>query len=113
VPLWPLWLPVLEVLHEERDAAIDAAPSEVASIADLWLRHARPGWPSRDRAADIGLAVGRFILEKSQEDRHFDEKLEAVLWRCTLAVGAVAADGVLDLIGPALETTDGPTDPFA
>ena len=113
VPLWPLWLPVLEVLHEERDAAIDAAPSEVASIADLWLRHARPGCPSRDRAADIGLAVGRFILEKSQEDRHFDEKLEAVLWRCTLAVGAVAADGVLDLIGPALETTDGPTDPFA
>ena len=106
VPLWPMWLPVLELLDRHRDDAIAAATSQVATAADLWLRVTRHGWPSRDRAAAIALAVGRYVLQMNTEGSFLDDKLEAALWRCALASGAVEPRALVDLVVPALEAPD-------
>jgi hypothetical protein len=102
LPLWPLWLPVLGVLHEHRDAALEGALAQVASAADLWLRHSGPDWPLRAQAADLALAVGRLLIDKSTSGWVFDDELEARLWRSALAAGSVDPAALLSLVAPPL-----------
>ena len=110
VPLWPLWLPVLDVLRAHSEAAIAAAPAQVAAVADLWLRHAGLSWPMRDAAEDLALAIGRYVVERLQAGGSFEDKLEAALWRSTIAAGAVSPGAVLEFLAPLLDATPRPDD---
>lgn len=103
VPLWPLWIPLVELLYEHRDVAIDLAVGEVAAIVDLWLRRVCPGRVFCERTSALAIEIGRFVLAESESGVFFEAELEESLWRCVLAAGAVEPQAVLDLIGPALE----------
>ncbi|WP_320065486.1 hypothetical protein [Micromonospora sp. RTGN7] len=106
LPVWPLWLPVLRVLAAEHETAVATAATGVAAIADLWLRHAPDTWPARDQAAVIGLAVGRHIVAHIDGGGFFDDTVEAVLWRCVIAAGAVEPDAVATFLDALLPPVD-------
>lgn len=103
VPIWALWLPVIELLVAQRDQAIELAPKQTAAIADLWLRTSEPGWPLRREAAELGLAIGRFIIARVTDGWSFDDDLEQELYRACLAGGAELPEKVVALLSGALE----------
>jgi hypothetical protein len=106
LPVWPLWLPVLRVLAAEQETAIASAATEVAAIADLWLRRTPDTWPARDQAAAIGLAIGQHIVAHFDGGGFFDDRAEAVLWRCVIAAGAVEPDAVATFLDTLLPPFD-------
>ncbi|MGO9790236.1 MAG: hypothetical protein ACLP8S_12290 [Solirubrobacteraceae bacterium] len=99
LPLWPVWLPMLDHLHRNAEEAIRAAPSEIAAVAELWLRSSEPGWPGRAQAAEIALALGGFLVEH-QRTGWYDR--EAKLWRAVLAAGGERPAQLLELCEPIL-----------
>jgi hypothetical protein len=83
VPIWSLWPPVITVIAAHAYEAVNAAPLQVADVADRWLRAPYPHLPARAEAAQIGLALGRYAAEGHYFDR--DDKVK--LWRAFLAAG--------------------------
>jgi hypothetical protein len=110
VPVWPLWPAVLTVLAARADQAIELASEMVARIAALWLHFSAEGWPARPAAAELGLAIGRFVIEQRSGGAYFDEDLELVLYRAALAAGAVKSQQTVDLLGAALCVPQGELD---
>ncbi len=104
VPIWALWLPVIEVLVAHRDQAIELALKQTAAIGDLWLRTSERGWPLRREAADLALMIGRFVIEHISDGWFFEDELEQELYRACLAAGAELPDDTVALLGDALET---------
>lgn len=105
VPLWPLWPAVLEALVAHEEQAIELASAPVARIADLWLRSSSEAWPARAAAAELGLAVGRFVIEERRRGAHFEDNLELELYRAALAAGAVEPERTVELLGVALDVS--------
>lgn len=106
VPLAPLWPAVLELIDAHREVAISLANREVAEIVDLWLRKACPGDALCVRAAEIAIAIGRFVLTENEAGRSFGEDPEISLWKSVVAAGVVDPAGLLELLLPALEPAE-------
>lgn len=105
IPLWALWPAMLEELAAHAEEAIQLAGPQVAGIADLWLRSSSDGWPSRAAAAELGLAVGRFVIEERTRGAYFEDDLELQLYRAALAAGAVEPEQTVELLGAALHVS--------
>jgi hypothetical protein len=98
-PLWPLWSAMLTQLHDNAVEAIQHAPSEVAAVADLWLRSSEPGWPHRTQAAQIALTLGELLIER-QRTGWYDRASK--LWRTVLAAGGECPTQLLEICEPLL-----------
>ena len=87
VPFWPLWLPVLKVLSQNRNDAICLAPEQTTKIAELWLKYASPSWPLRKEAARILLDATKQVVTKICEEgwRADDELAKNVFSRMPIA----------------------------
>jgi len=107
VPLWPLWIPVLELICENRTVAIELATEEVAVVTETWLRWACPDTVLCERTAEVAIAIGRYLLEQGRAGTIFEEDLERSLWSCVAAAGGVDPAAVSDLILPALREEEG------
>jgi hypothetical protein len=106
MPLWPIWIPFLEVLHEERRVALELADAEVAPVVETWLRFAGPDARGSDLAAEIALDCGRFVREQSEAGTHFEDKLEKVLWSAALSAGSVDPAAVVEMFIAALSSDE-------
>ena len=106
VPLWPIWIPFLEVLHEERATAIELADAEVAPVVETWLRFAGPDTKGSDLAADIALDCGRFVREQGEAGTSFEDKLEKSLWSAALSAGSVNPAAVIEMFISALSSDE-------
>src|SRR5437764_725521 len=67
-PIWPLWVPALQVLAEHRDEVVALAPTSAAQVAALWLERTPEDWPLRTEAAQIVLAHGNQMYELKRGD---------------------------------------------
>ena len=105
IPLWPLWPAMLEELSAHAEEATQLAGPQVAGIADLWLRSSSDGWPARAAAGELGLAVGRFIIDERASGAYFEDELELQLYRAALAAGAVEPEQTVELLGSALHVS--------
>jgi hypothetical protein len=106
MPLWPIWIPFLEVLHEERRVALELAEAEVAPVVETWLRFAGPNARGSDLAAEIALDCGRFVREQSEAGTHFEDKLEKALWSAALSAGSVDPAAVIEMFISALSSDE-------
>lgn len=106
VPLWPIWIPFLEVLHEERATAIELADAEVAPMVEAWLQFAGPNAKGSDLAAEIALECGRFLREQSEAGTFFEDKLEKSLWSAALSAGSVDPAAVIEMFISALRSDE-------
>lgn len=106
VPLWPIWIPFLEVLHEERATAIELADAEIAPIVETWLHFAGPDTQGSDLAAEIALDCGRFVREQSEAGAFFEDKLEKSLWSAALSAGSVDPAAVIEMFTSALRSDE-------
>ena len=106
LPLWPLWPPMVEALALHAEQAIELAPPLVARVADLWLRTSSDGWPGREAAAELGLAVGEFVIRERTTGAYFEDDLETELYRSALAAGAVDPKRTVELLAAALTVTE-------
>lgn len=106
VPLWPIWIPFLEVLHEERKVALELADAEVAPVVETWLRFAGPDAKGSDLAAEIALECGRFVREQGEAGTHFEDKLEKSLWSVALSAGSVDPAAVIEMFISALNSDE-------
>lgn len=98
IPFWPLWLPILRVLHENRATSIPLAISEVTHIAELWLRAMGREWPLRDEAAQILLDATSFVVDEiRQKDWHVDGDLCGLVFSRFLTAATVRPDEVAEL----------------
>ena len=70
-PIWPLWVPALQVLAEHRDEVVALAPTSAAQVAALWLERTPKDWPLRAEAAQIALAHGRQMYELKRGDNAY------------------------------------------
>ena len=87
IPVWPLWPPILRVLHMHRGDAIPLATEQITRIADLWLKHSGERWPLRDEAGQILLDATHFAIGEIRKNRwHGNHDMCAnVLARCLTA----------------------------
>jgi hypothetical protein len=106
VPLWPIWIPFLEVLYEERAIALELADAEVAPMVETWLRFAGPGTKGSGLAAEIALDCGRFVREQSEAGTFFEDKLEKSLWSAALSAGSVDPAAVIEMFISALSSDE-------
>jgi hypothetical protein len=106
VPLWPIWVPLLEVLDEHRAEAINLAGGEVAALVAIWLLFAGPRSRGSTEAAQIGLECGRFVRAEAEAGSVFEDKLEEELWKAALAAGALEPEAVLEMFSSALSPAD-------
>jgi hypothetical protein len=106
VPLWPIWIPLLEVLHEERKVALELADAEVAPVVEIWLRFAGPYGKGSDLAAEIALECGRFVREQGEAGTYFGDKLEKSLWSAALSAGSVDPAAVIEMFISALSSDE-------
>lgn len=104
VPLWPIWIPFLEVLYEERAIALELADAEVAPVVETWLRFAGPDTKGSDLAAEIALECGRFVREQGEAGTSFEDKLEKSLWSAALSAGSVDPAAVIEMFISALSS---------
>ncbi len=79
-PFWPLWGPVLILLHNNRAEAIPLSVDEVTQIARLWIENSADDWPLREEAAAILLdatawMIERMRLKSSYSDFEHSEKV--------------------------------------
>lgn len=106
VPLWPIWIPLLEVLYEERTVALELADAEVAPVVETWLRFAGPDAKGSDLAAEIALECGRFVREQGEAGTFFEDKLEKSLWSAALSAGSVDPAAVIEMFTSALRSDE-------
>lgn len=104
LPAWPLWLPVLEVLHEHRAEAIEVAKYRVAEVVGLWLQRSGPRWPLRAEAADIALEVGEALVADLLRGVWYQDDADEVIWRNVILAGGERPDDVAALVERALGT---------
>lgn len=79
-PFWPLWGPVLRLLHKNRAEAIPLSVDEATQIARLWIENSADDWPMREEAAAILLnatawMIERMHLKSSYSDFEHSEKV--------------------------------------
>lgn len=68
-PNWVYWLGVIQFLHANRNTLVTLAPSEVGQVVEMWLKRVPAGWALRREAAELGLMLGRWMLESERADR--------------------------------------------
>ena len=76
VPYPQYWLPLLVVLHEHVAEAAVLAPISVARVALAWLESTRVGWPGRQQAAALAVAVARPFIVGASQDVWFPNRTE-------------------------------------
>ena len=89
-PYWPLWLPMLRLLHGHRTRVVAAAPDEVARLVEMWLAFPQKGSVGREHAADLAILLGRRALG-ALHDNNNDEDRER-FYKCTLAAASERPD---------------------
>lgn len=110
LPFWPLWGPILRLLHEQQEEAVALAPLQIARIASMWLRMTPESWLLRTEAAEVMIAVTEFVIQHSSTGR-FVEELEKEAFAGLLAAAPVFPDLVASR---ALELVErGEASPFA
>lgn len=97
IPYWPLWLPLLAVLHRHADAAVQHAGKAAADLADLWLRSAKFDWPLRREAADLAIRYARQVMDLKSQGVYGFEEVEKAAWRAALAAVRERPDDVEDI----------------
>ena len=98
IPFWPLWLPVLRVLHEHRAEAITLATDQITTIADLWLKTSGDTWPLRNEAAQVLLDATTFVVEEiRQQDWRADSDRCKNVFSRFLTAAIVRPDEVAEL----------------
>lgn len=112
VPYWPYWPDVLAVLHARQDAALSAAPAEVARITEMWLDFAQEGAIGRAEAAELGVLLGQHALNTrgAYGDRDWERERER-FYRCALLAAQERPDAVAHLALTAAERVSRPTSP--
>jgi hypothetical protein len=103
LPIWALWLPVVELLVAHRDQSLELALKQTAEIVDLWLRTSEPGWPLRRDAAEFGLGIGRFVVERLTDGWFLGDEFEQRLYRACLAAGSELPEEVVAFFANALD----------
>ena len=98
IPFWPLWLPVLRVLHEHRAEGISVATDQITKIADLCLKYSSHSWPLRNQAAQILLDATTFVVgEIRQRDWRVDRDICKSVFSRLLTAAKVFPDEVAEL----------------
>ncbi len=112
VPYWPYWLDVLAFLHAHRDAALNAAPAEVARIVELWLDFTPEGAVRRLEAADLGVMLGQYAIASREAHGGRDcERERERFYKCALAAAQELPDQVATLALTAAERAARPVPP--
>lgn len=94
IPVWVLWPPVIRTLAARAEAAVQAAPVQVAAIADRWLRLTPAGYAARTEAAQLGFAAGEFVQTAHHNGVYLDEDRKLKMWEAFLAAAAELPDEV-------------------
>lgn len=68
VPYWPMWMPLLEVLHRKRLDCFPHAIENTSKIAAMWVEHSDDGWPLRDECAQILIDATLQVVEYMRVD---------------------------------------------
>lgn len=98
IPFWPLWLPVLRVLHEHRAVAIPLTTDQITKIADLWLTNSGDKWPLRNEAAQILLDATNFVIQElRRQDWRADRDVFKNVFSRLLTAATVRPDEVAEL----------------
>lgn len=72
LPYWPLWGPILRLLHERQQEAIALAPLQIARIASMWLRMTPCSSPLRAETAKVMISTTELVIQQSRA-RYGDE----------------------------------------
>jgi len=97
-PIWPLWLPTLQILAERMDEVVALAPTSAAQVATTWLERTPESWPLRVEAARLALAVAWQMYElKREHDILIQGEPDEVAYHAFLAGAAELPDEVSDL----------------
>jgi hypothetical protein len=97
-PIWPLWIPPLQVLAERLDQVVRLAPTSAAQVATIWLERTPENWPFRTEAARLALAVAVQMYElKRDNDVLIEGDPDEVAYQAFLAAAAELPDQVSDL----------------
>jgi hypothetical protein len=98
VPYWPYWLPILNYLHDHMGDVINLVSSQVALIADKWLRYAKKDWPMRKEAAELGINVAERMLafKMSKGMNIVNDKVDEMAFRAGLAACNECSNRVID-----------------
>ena len=107
VPVWVLWPPVLRALAAHAEQAVQAAPVQVAAIAEKWLESLSPGTTGMDEAAALGLAAGAWAAEHRYAGHGIGRDGHSSMWKAFLAAGAQRPQEVLELGKAILDDTLG------
>lgn len=102
LPIWPLWPPLLEFLNRVPERAFDAAADEVSVVLDLWLRRTEPRWPARGIAARTAVALGHWVIARSEEGVIFRDGAIDRLYRTVVAASSEFPDEVASMLEKAL-----------
>jgi hypothetical protein len=96
IPFWPLWLPMLRVLHEQRAQAIPLATGEITKIADLWLRTTGNDAPLSQQAAQVLLDATSFAIGEIRGGRR-EREIHSRVFSRLLTAATVYPDEVAEL----------------
>lgn len=98
LPIRAYWLPVLRFLARNADVAVGAACTQVARVADIWLRSTPLNAPMRREAAELALAVNAAVYSSGGAARAYvRDDLNELVWRATLAGIAEKPEEVAEL----------------
>ncbi|NOU30376.1 MAG: ATP-binding protein, partial [Polyangiaceae bacterium] len=89
-PYWPLWLPMLRLLHGHRTRVVAAAPDEVARLVEMWLAFPQKGSVGREHAADLAILLGRRALGARHDNNNDEDR--GRFYKCTLAAASERPD---------------------
>lgn len=97
-PIWPLWVPTLQVLAERLDQVVTLAPTSTAQVATLWLERTPNDWPVRNEAAKLALAVAVQMFElKRDNDVFIQGDPDEIAYQAFLAAAGELPDEVSGL----------------
>jgi energy-coupling factor transporter ATP-binding protein EcfA2 len=107
-PYWPLWIDVLEFLHEHRTLIVPSAPREVARVVEMWLEFAPIGSARRTEAAELAVLLGQHALatRDSYGGRQWDDERKR-FYKCALAAANERTDEVIAIALNASERQSG------
>ena len=98
IPYWPLWIPVLRVLSQHRDEAIEVAGTRLLRVVDLWLRQMPVEFPGAGRveAARIAVASTTRMIERLEGYWWQESEFRRLAWRALLGSVNELPDEVAD-----------------
>ena len=98
IPYWPLWIPVLRVLSQHRDEAIEVAGTRLLRVVDLWLRQMPVEFPGAGRveAARIAVASATRMIERLEGYWWQESEFRRLAWRALLGSVNELPDEVAD-----------------